>query len=260
MKHNKNPLPIPRLILFVICISLLVGCVSSQSNRNNVANSSANNRKIAELNTRIAIEHLKEKDYALALEKLDKATSTDPNYADAYNTRGIVYSQIGELEKAKESFERSLRIDSDNPLTLNNYGQFLCQNGEHANGQSMFERAYTNPLYRNPEIALSNAGTCALNQGETEKAEALFRQALEKDPRVAIALLQMASITYETGRYLPARGYLQRFSEVSRHVARSLWLGILVERELGDQDAEASYALSLEKNFPDSKEAGMLSK
>ena len=68
----------------------------------------------------------------------------------------------------------------------------------------------------------------------------------------------MASITYDSGRYLPARAYIQRYSEIARHVPQSLWLGVLIERELGDRDAEASYALSLEKNFPDSEEAGKL--
>ena len=96
-------------------------------------------------------------------------------------------------------------------------------------------------------------------QGLTEQAEKYFREALEKNPRIPLALLQMASITYDSGRHLPARGYIQRFAEIARHNPRSLWLGILIERELGDRDAEASYALSLEKNFPDSKEAGMLS-
>ncbi|MGR8947581.1 MAG: type IV pilus biogenesis/stability protein PilW [Gammaproteobacteria bacterium] len=249
---------LPRSCVSALCVvALLSGCVTAQNSTSSGAKS-ANKRKIAELNTQIAIQHLKDKEYELALNKLEKASDTDPSYPDAYNTRGIVYSQLGEVDKADSNFERALRLDNNNPLTLNNYGQFLCQNGDAKKGQEMFKRATANPLYRTPEIALTNAGTCALNEGNAELAESYFREALDVNPRIPVALLQMASITYDSGRYLPARAYIQRYSEISNHVPRSLWLGILIERELGDQDAEASYALSLEKHFPDSKEAGML--
>jgi type IV pilus assembly protein PilF len=35
-------------------------------------------------------------------------------------------------------------------------------------------------------------------------------------------------------------------------------LGVRVERRLGDRNSEASYAMQLRKNFPDSKEARAL--
>ena len=248
-----------RLKLTVVGLGVIfIGACATPQATQSTAQTSANNRKIAELNTQIAIQHLKDKEYELALKKLEKATSSDPNYADAYNARAIVYGRIGENEKADDSFQRALRIDANNPLTLNNYGQFLCKNGDSAKGQQLFKQAVANPLYRTPELALTNAGTCALDQGNVEQAEQFFREALEKNPRIPLALLQMASITHDSERYLPARAYIQRYSEIARHNPRSLWLGILIERALGDQDAEASYTLSLEKNFPDSKEAGML--
>ena len=218
----------------------------------------ADKRKIAELNTQIAIEHMRDKDYEMALKKLDKATSTDPNYVDAYNALGVVYNQIGETEKADSNFRRALRLDADNSSALNNYGQFLCQQGDHAKGQEMFVAATDNSLYRTPEIALSNAGVCAMSAGNRGAAEQHFRSALEANPRVPVALLNMAQISFDNQRYLPARGYIQRYTEVARHTAQSLWLGIQVERELGDKDAVASYTLQLEKNFPDSREAGLL--
>ena len=57
---------------------------------------------------------------------------------------------------------------------------------------------------------------------------------------------------------LSARAYLQRFLEVSKHTAASLWMGIRIERQLGDKDAIASYKLALRNNFPDSNEATLL--
>ena len=68
----------------------------------------------------------------------------------------------------------------------------------------------------------------------------------------------MSQISYEKANYLSARAYLQRYLEISRHTSTSLWLGIKIERELGDKDALSSYILSLKNNFPDSIEAGLL--
>ena len=141
---------------------------------------------------------------------------------------------------------------------LNNYGQFLCQESRFDEAEVTFLKAANNPLYATPEIAFSNAGTCAMEQGELDTAETYFRDALKKNPKVAIALLQMAEISYATGNYLSARGYLQRYLEISSHTAKSLWIGIRVENELGDKNALSSYKLLLRNKFPDSKETGLL--
>ena len=40
--------------------------------------------------------------------------------------------------------------------------------------------------------------------------------------------------------------------------AESLWLGVRVERRLGDRNSEASYAMQLRNKFPNSVEARAL--
>jgi type IV pilus assembly protein PilF len=115
-----------------------------------------------------------------------------------------------------------------------------------------------NPLYRHPDDALTNAGWCMLRQGNKNKAEEYFRKALRSNPRNRYALLEMAALAYQSGRALPARGYLQRFSEVSAPTPNSLWLGVQVERALGNTETAASYAMLLESKFPDSEEAQRL--
>ena len=97
-----------------------------------------------------------------------------------------------------------------------------------------------------------------MNQGRSDVAESYFRSALENNPKIAVTLIQMAQLSYETPNYLSARAYLQRYLEVSSHTAKSLWLGINIERELGDKNALSSYTLLLKNKFPDSKEAGLL--
>jgi type IV pilus assembly protein PilF len=55
-----------------------------------------------------------------------------------------------------------------------------------------------------------------------------------------------------------ARNYLNRVTQLVQASAEVLWLGLRVERQLGDRNAEASYALQLRNRFPDSAEARLL--
>jgi len=68
----------------------------------------------------------------------------------------------------------------------------------------------------------------------------------------------MAQVSALLERNLSARGYLQRYLEQAPHSAKTLWLGIRIERALGDENAVSSYALLLKANFPDSDETGLL--
>jgi len=68
----------------------------------------------------------------------------------------------------------------------------------------------------------------------------------------------MAEISYTRGDFASARSYLIRLAKSSPATAEVLWLGVRVERKLGDRVSEASYAAQLRKSFPDSKEARAL--
>jgi type IV pilus assembly protein PilF len=137
---------------------------------------------------------------------------------------------------------------------LNNYGLFLCQREQMDAALRLFDRAVANPVYQTPEIAHSNAGTCLLQHGDIAGAEARFRQALQLNPKLPPALLQMARLSFDLDRALAARGYLQRYAEVADQIPASLWLGVRIERALGDRLALGRYEQQLQREFPDSDE------
>ena len=233
----------------------LLGCQSAPVNQPQQVDYS----KLAEVNSELGMQYMQKGDYEIALEKFERALDADPRYVDALNGLGLLRARLGQNDKAEANFRRAIAIAPDNSSALNNYGQFLCLQGRHAEGQKQFLKAVENPLYKLPAVAYSNAGTCARAAGDPQTAETHFRSALALDDRLPPALLQMAELSFELERHLQARGYLQRFEDAARrHTARTLWLGIRIERALGDRDAEASYALQLEKNFPDAKETQLL--
>ena len=203
----------------------------------------------------LGIEYAKQGDYNTAVAKLQKALEIAPDFANAHHVMALVYNRIGDKQQAEQHFKRALELDPNDSQTLNDYGLFLCAGGKHQAADELFARAVANPLNATPEIAHANAGVCAARAQNYPQAEKYLRAALADNPRLPTALLEMADISFRLNRYLPARGYLQRYLESARHSARSLWLGIRIERQLGDRDAAASYALALKSKYPDSEEA-----
>ncbi len=240
----------------LIAAVALAGCQTSGPAR---PDSAADERaKLASLNTQLAIAYMRDNENELALKKLEKALEADGDYVDAHNAYGLLYTRLGQFDRAESSYRSALRIDSANSSALNNYGQFLCHQGRYEEGQTKFLEAVKNPLYRTPEVAYSNAGTCAMQAKDPATAEQHFRAALQVNPQLAPALLQMASLSFDADRPLDARGYLQRYLKVAPHNPRSLWLGMRIENALGNRDAVSSYSLTLKNRFPDSQETGWL--
>ncbi len=243
--------------VLILLFGFLGGCTTTGSNQ---TKTTTDQEKTARLNLELGMAYMEKKDYEKAMKRLQKAIKIDPRYADAHNAIAILYSRLGEDEKAGTHFKKAVELAPDDPGALNNYGQYLCSHDQREQAETMFKRALENPLYRTPEIAHLNAGICAKENGDLEQAEIHFRAALKKNPKLAPALFQMADLSFQLKRYLQARAYLERYASVARHNPRTLWLAIRTERALGNQDAEASYALQLKNQFPDAQETRLLLK
>jgi type IV pilus assembly protein PilF len=244
----------PHVLLGVVIFGVLLsGCETIRE-----SGSQHSPERIAAANVELGLAYMQENENDVALQKFEKALKADPDYVPAHIATGLLYQRLGKLDQAEKYYKQALRLEPDNPQALNSYGQYLCQTGKIVESEKYLLKAAENPLYGSPEVAYTNAGICALREGDSVKAEEYFRKALQFNPNVTLALFQMTRISYEKQRYLSARGYLQRYFEVSDHSPEVLWLGIRIERELGDKDAVASYSLALRANYPDSDEAHLL--
>jgi len=171
---------------------------------------------------------------------------------------GLLYEQLRDPKKAEQHYRRALRLEPDNPQVQNALGAFLCRNGEAAKGEEMFLTAAVNPLYRTPEVAYTNAGVCARQAGHLERAEEHLRRAVGSGVQYPEALLQMAGVSFERGKNLQARAFLQRYLGAAQPAADVLMLGYQLEQELGDKVAADDYARRIRTQFPGSPEARAL--
>lgn len=213
--------------------------------------------EVAIANLNLGIEYMQQKAYERALFNLKRSLQAKPDFAPAYNVLGLLYQKLGDMVEAEKNFKTSLKYDPSDSSTYNNYGQFLCSNQRYEEAETEFMNAANNPLYQTPEIALTNAGLCSMNN-DPDKAENYFKLALKKNPDFPRALIQMSEIEYNQNQFEAAYQYMERYKKNARHTPKSLWLGVRICKELGYKDDMSSYALLLRNQFPDTKEAKML--
>lgn len=235
-----------RILILLLSLAIIAAC-SSTSDKSDDAG-----RKAAETNTALGQQYMSRGQYEIALEKLKRAVAHDKTYAPAHTMLGVLYETIGDQEQAGREYEAAVRYDPDDGSVNNNYGAYLCGMGERRDAEPYFLKAVEDPFYDTPEIALSNAGTCALARGDLDKAESFLRESLEHDQQLGAALLPMAEISYRKESYLRARAFLQRYEAVGPVTEESLQLGFQIESKLGDQESADRYRSELSKRYPGS--------
>lgn len=230
-----------------LCASALVflvaGCVSTDKRE-------ANPEKAAQIYADLGLQYLRQGNLELARVKLERSLELNDKNADAHHYIAEIYKQRKNWEQAGQHYSKAVRYDEENPMLLNNYGAFLCEQGRFSESEEYFLRATRLPSYRTPELAYENLALCALQTDNSSTAEAYFRKALQLQPSLPKSLYQMALISYQQGEYLSARAFIERFHAIGR-TPQSLKLGIRIEEALGDEAAADKYRERLSRQFPD---------
>lgn len=198
--------------------------------------------------------------YDVALDEARVALVHVTNFPPAFHLMGMVYMFLGDDGAARDNFLRALSAAPDDPDFNNSFGWFLCVNGDEKEGLRRLDVAARNPYYRFPVRPQINAGLCHLRAGEVDAAELRFRRALALQPQSLTAQYGLAEVMYRKADFVEARRLLIALHQQAEPTAESIWLGLRVERKLGNRAAEASYAAQLEGRFKDSPQYLLMKK
>ncbi len=119
-------------------------------------------------------EYLLQERYSEAISELSLAASLDPKLTEAHNLLGVAYDKKGFGERAKESFERAVKLDEDAD-TLNNLGFSFYQNGNYRAAVDRLKRAAK--LAPADERILNNLGLAYCRLGKIDEAYKAFARA-----------------------------------------------------------------------------------
>jgi tetratricopeptide (TPR) repeat protein len=119
-------------------------------------------------------EYLLEGRYGEAVSELSLAVSLDPRLTEAHNLLGVAYDKKGFGDKAKESFERAVKLEEDAD-TLNNLGFSFYQAGNYRAAVDRLKRAAK--LAPTDEKILNNLGLAYCRLGKVDEAHKAFTRA-----------------------------------------------------------------------------------
>jgi type IV pilus assembly protein PilF len=231
---------------------VVAGCISTTSG---VRPMESDDDNAAEQYFQLGARYFRNGNYELARQRLHRAIEFDPRMGIAYSTLALTYEQLDNVRLATENHDKAVRYEPNDFNVRNAYAVFLCGQERYEEARVQFQRAVEVPENDNTEVMLTNAGVCMAQKPDYEQAEAFLRQALDRKPAYGEALIQLSLLKYRATEYLQARAFLQRFLSSNKSTPEALYLGVQIEKALGDDRASTDYGNQLLRDFPKSEQA-----
>jgi len=242
-----------RTFLMAVVACWLSACVQVNSNPHGTK---VDPEKAYETNIKLGMAYLNKGERDRALRAFDDALNINRRYADAYQGIAYVHQLNGENDEAEKNFKKAMSLKSkfsDTGVTMS-YARFLYEHNRCADALPYLKKAGDDLLYPGRDMALYGVGICALRENDETRAIGAFEHAINIQPKNSAAAIELADIYFKNQEFAKAKKYLDQYSANAQQSARSLLLGIKIERVFGNKDKESSYALALKNLHPYSKE------
>jgi type IV pilus assembly protein PilF len=198
----------------------------------------------------LARAHIENDSWTAARQPLLRAIEIDRRRPEAFTLLAMVYEAEGDDSEAENYYRRSLRLDRNNAMTLNNYGIFLYNQGRYREAQRHLERAVVDSSYVGRSQAFMNLGLTELALENYDEAGTALRRAVRLNANQPPAHLELSYLALRQGNLGEARHYYENYLQLANQTPRSLWVGIQLYDALNDSDRVASYALQLRNLHP----------
>jgi type IV pilus assembly protein PilF len=214
-------------------------------------------RKRARVRLQLAASYFQDGKNAVALDEVKRVMQTDSSFADAYNLAGLIYQALEQPDLAEQHFRRAIALNPREGSPLHNLGWLQCQQKQYAQADQSFTQALAVPGYTDRAKTLMTQGICQARAGNTGAAIATLKHSYELDAGNPITAYNLALLLFNGRQYDDARFYIRRLNNSELANAQSLWLGVKVERALGERTAMRQLGEQLQRRFGDSHEAAL---
>lgn len=232
-----------------------------QHNKTNQEQQTSNKKpdlnKAASYNVQLGLGYLKQGDRPRAKKKLLTALEQEPNSADVNAAIAYYFEQTNELDQSKKYYLKAVSLSSNGGAQLNNYGTFLCRQGQYKKAETYFLRAVKDENYVHTAGAYENAGLCALAIPDPDKAKLYFITALEQDPIRKVSLYELVKLESKAGHEAEALALMQKRPDLVLNDKVFLSLAKEVADKAGKYDIAAEYENSLARLEPHTDNIGV---
>ncbi|MCY9862182.1 type IV pilus biogenesis/stability protein PilW [Vibrio coralliirubri] len=244
----SNPISLSRplsLSSMVLLASLsLTGCVSVTEGPPKIESDPI---AMSESRIELGLGYMGQGNMVRARENLELAIKHAPSYYRARLSMAHYYEQVGEIDEARTTYRKALSLDSRNGNVLNNYGTFLCKQGEYEQADKYFNHAIDQPYYYLVSASYENAAFCAFKAGNTDQAKYYFSRAIDHDPNRVKSILQLSKIEVSDADYNDARIRLFKFHQRYGYQIPSLQILVDLENKAGNKALEQKYQSKLDE-------------
>ena len=180
--------------------------------------------------------------YQAAIELYNEAIKLDPNYAPAYNNRGMVYADLKRYLDAIADFNKSIELK--NPtlhFAYNNRGMAYTNIQNYEQAISDYNRAIEiNPNF---EKAYNNRGVVYFYLKDYQKAISNYEKAIEINPNFAFPYNNRGNVYRELKNFDAAISNYNKAIEVNPNYMEAYYNRGLVYQILGETEkANADFA------------------
>ncbi len=186
MRHcfSLEMLIVSKILKFLLLASCLYlnACQNNKEDEPLPSKNQPNLNRAATINMQLGLGYLKQGDRPRAKKKLLTALEQEPNSADVNAAMAYYLEQTSEIDEAKKYYLKAISLSSNSGAQLNNYGTFLCRQGDYKQAETYFLKAVKDTQYIHTAGAYENAGLCVLAIPNIEKAKLYFNKALNQDP------------------------------------------------------------------------------
>ncbi|NLQ07023.1 SUMF1/EgtB/PvdOfamily nonheme iron enzyme, partial [Cylindrospermopsis raciborskii LB2897] len=172
-------------------------------------------------------------DHQGAMEDFNHALNINPDYAQAYNNRGIVRTCLGERQLAIEDFSQATIIAYNYTESYINKGYARYELGSRQKAIEDFNQALNiNPNYAQ---AYNNRGVAYTDLGDREWAKDDFSQALQINPDYAEAHNNRGIVCYKLGDNQGAIEDFNQALKINSNCVEAYNMRGNIRYELGDR-------------------------
>ncbi|MEP4889900.1 MAG: type IV pilus biogenesis/stability protein PilW [Aliiglaciecola sp.] len=234
----------------IIAMIFLSACVSEPLPEGFKASDDFDPIAAAKNRISLGLTYLKNGNFSQAKFNLDKALKFAPRLADAHFSMAYYYQQVDENELADEAYQKALDFDPKNPDIANSYGAFLCENGQYEEAKTYFLKAVNSTNYISTAETYENLALCSQSQGEIDDALTYLQSSLNHQPSRAKTLKLLVELQMQQQQWEEAKLNLRRLEKTSRVTPDTLWMSIIIEQALNNDDVAKGYGDMLIGMYP----------
>lgn len=206
--------------------------------------------KASAYNVQLGLGYLKQGNRPRAKQKLLTALEQEPRSVDANSAMAYYFEQTGEPAQAKTFYLKALSLAGKAGAQLNNYGAFLCRQGDYKQADRYFLKAVADLHYVHTAGAYENAGLCSLSANQLEQAKPYFIKALNQDPSRKVSFYELVKIETKSGHNESAYALIQKYADLVLNDRTLLFLAKEVAEKAGQYEVAAMYKQTIKNMDP----------